>query len=82
MERNMTPVINPLSDTDRATELLAEALSVVQRNYRLIADEELDSTQLFEMRIALQDACDTILLATRHIERVQRTVEAAEEAAE
>jgi hypothetical protein len=74
----MTPVINPVSDQDRATELLAEALAVVQSGYRQIADEVLDSDQLFEMRIALQDACDTIMLATRHIERVQRAVEATE----
>jgi hypothetical protein len=78
----MTPVINPMTDTDRATELLEQARNVVERHFYELRDEELDSTQLFEMRIALQDACDTIALATRHIERVQRSVEATEEAAE
>ena len=78
----MTPVINPLSDTDRAVEMLEEARNVVERHFYNLRDEVLDSDQLFEMRIALQDACDTIMLATRHIERVQRSVEATEEAAE
>ena len=78
----MTPVINPLSDTDRAVEMLEEARNTVERHFYNLRDEVLDSDQLFEMRIALQDACDTIRLATRHIERVQRSVEATEEAAE
>jgi hypothetical protein len=74
----MTPVINPLSDTDRAVEMLEEARNVVERHFYELRDEELDSDALFVMRIALQDACDTIMLATRHIERVQRSQEAAE----
>lgn len=78
----MSVITNPLSDTDRATEMLEEARNTVERHFYALRDEVLDSDQLFEMRIALQDACDTIMLATRHIERVQRSVEATEEAAE
>ena len=70
--------VNVLSDQDKATELLEEGRNVVEKYFYLLRDEELNSDQLFEMRIALQDACDTIRLATRHIERVQRSVEATE----
>lgn len=74
----MTVITNPVSDSDRATELLEEARNTVERHFLALRDEVLDSDQLFEMRIALQDACDTIRLATRHIESVQRSVEATE----
>ena len=78
----MSVITNPVSDMDQATSMMEEARRVVESSYLQLLHEELDSDALFSMRIALQDACDTIGLATRHIERVQRTVEAAEEAAE
>lgn len=65
-------------DESTAIDMLEQARNVVERHFYELRDEELDSTQLFEMRIALQDACDTIMLATRHIERMQRAVEATE----
>lgn len=70
--------VNVLNDEDKATELLEEARDVVESAFYNMRDEVLDASKLFEMRIALQDACDTIMLATRHIERVQRRVEASE----
>ena len=78
----MTTLQNIMTDTDRATEILEQARNTVERHFLALRDEELNSDQLFEMRIALRDACDTIMLATRHIERVQRSVESREEAAE
>jgi len=72
----MTPVINPQTTHDRAVELLEEARNVVERHFFNLRDEDLSADQLFSMRIALQDACDTIMLATRHIERLQREAEA------
>jgi hypothetical protein len=74
--------INIVSNEDRATEMLAEARNTVEKYFYLLRDEVLDSDQLFEMRIALQDATDTISLACRHIEQVQREVEATEGLAE
>lgn len=76
------PNINTLSNEDRATEMLEEARNVVEKYFYLLRDEVLDSDQLFEMRIALQDATDTISIACRHIEAVQREVEATEGDAE
>jgi predicted Zn-dependent protease len=61
-----------------AIEFLEQAFNVIESNFRQLRDENLNSLQLFEMRIALQDACDTIMLATRHIECVQREVELTE----
>lgn len=74
--------INIVSNEDRATEMLAEARNTVEKYFYMLRDEVLDSDQLFEMRIALQDATDTISLACRHIEQVQREVEATEGLAE
>ena len=74
----MTPVINPQTTEEIAIEMLEEARNVVERHFYELRDEVLDSDQLFTMRIALQDACDTILLATRHIQKLQREVEATE----
>jgi hypothetical protein len=65
-------------DESTAIDMLEQARNVVERHFYELRDEELNSDQLFEMRIALQDACDTIMLATRHIERMQRAVEATE----
>ena len=70
--------VNILTTADRATELLEEARGVVESYFYRLRDEELTSLELFEMRIALQDATDTIGEACRHIEQLQRTVEATE----
>jgi len=74
----MSDIINPVSDEDRALEMLEEVRNIVESKFYLLRDEELNSDQLFNMRIALRDACDTLMIATRHIERVQRAVEATE----
>lgn len=66
------------ADLDQATDLLEEARDVVESAFYRVRDEELDADQLFEIRIALQDACDTIMLSTRHIERAQRAIEPGE----
>ena len=76
------PNINTLSNEDRATEMLEEARNVVEKYFYLLRDEILTSDELFEMRIALQDATDTISIACRHIEQYQREVEATEGGAE
>jgi hypothetical protein len=81
-EETKMPNINTLTNEDRATELLEEARNTLEKYFYLLRDEALDSDQLFEMRIALQDATDTIGLACRHIEQVQREVEATEGDAE
>lgn len=81
-EETKMPNINTLSNEDRATELLEEARNTLEKYFYLLRDEALDSDQLFEMRIALQDATDTISIACRHIEAVQREVEATEGDAE
>jgi hypothetical protein len=81
-EETKMPNINTLSNADRATEMLEEARGVVETYFYRLRDEILTSDELFEMRIALQDATDTIGLACRHIEQVQREVEATEGAAE
>ncbi len=72
-------VINTQTTLDTATTLVEEARNVIESKFYLLRDEELNSDQLFEMRIALRDACDTIMLATRHIEKLQREAEASEE---
>jgi len=74
----MIPVINPLTDEERAIEMLEQARNVIERHYYLLRDEVLTSDQLFEMRIDLQDMTDTVGLACRHIERLQRAVELTE----
>jgi branched-subunit amino acid aminotransferase/4-amino-4-deoxychorismate lyase len=76
----MTADVNTHEDT--AVVLLEQARNTVEAHLHQLRDEVLDSTQLFEMRIALQDACDVIREATQHIERVQRSVEATEPAEE
>jgi hypothetical protein len=65
-------------DEARALEMLEEVRNIVESKFYLLRDEVLDSDALFSMRIALRDACDTLMIATRHIERVQRAVEATE----
>jgi len=70
--------VNLLTNADRATEMLEEARGVVETYFYRLRDEILTSDELFEMRIALQDATDTISIACRHIEAVQREVEATE----
>lgn len=70
--------VNLLTNADRATEMLEEARGVVETYFYRLRDEVLTSDELFKMRIALQDATDTISIACRHIEQYQREVEAAE----
>lgn len=70
--------VNLLTNADRATEMLEEARGVVETYFYRLRDEILTSDELFEMRIALQDATDTIGAACRHIEQYQREVEATE----
>jgi hypothetical protein len=65
-------------DEAQALEMLEEVRNIVESKFYLLRDEVLDSDALFSMRIALRDACDTLMIATRHIERVQRAVEATE----
>lgn len=71
-------VANPEQTEQEAVALLAEAHAVVESNLRRLQDEVLNSDQLFEMRIALQDATDTISIATRYIEILQRHAEVTE----
>jgi hypothetical protein len=66
------------ADLDQASNMLEEARNTVESAFYRVRDEVLDADQLFEIRIALQDACDTIMLSTRHIERAQRAVEPGE----
>ena len=70
--------VNLLTNADSATNLLENARGVVESYFYRLRDEVLTSDELFEMRIALQDATDTIALACRHIEQYQREVEATE----
>jgi hypothetical protein len=65
-------------DEAQALEMLEEVRNIVESKFYLLRDEVLTAMQLFSMRIALRDACDTLMIATRHIERVQRAVEATE----
>ena len=74
-------VANPELTEEKAVELLADAHAVVESNLRRLRDEVLNSDELFEMRIALQDATDTISQATRYIEVLQRHAEVTEGAA-
>jgi hypothetical protein len=74
----MSVIVNPVSDEARALEMLEEVRNIVESKFYLLRDEELNSDQLFNMRITLRDACDTLMIATRHIERVQRAVEDTE----
>lgn len=75
----MTPVINPQTHEDQAVAMLEEVRNIVESKFYLLRDEQLNSDELFSMRIALRDACDTLMIATRHIEALQREVEATEE---
>ena len=74
-------VANPEQTEQEAVALLADAHAVVESNLRRLQDEVLNSDELFEMRIALQDATDTISMATRYIEILQRHAEVTEGAA-
>jgi hypothetical protein len=65
-------------DEAQALAMLEEVRNIVESKFYLLRDEVLDSDALFSMRITLRDACDTLMIATRHIERVQRAVEATE----
>ena len=65
-------------DEAQALAMLEEVRNIVESKFYLMRDEELTSDELFAMRISLRDACDTLMIATRHIERVQRAVEATE----
>jgi hypothetical protein len=69
-----------LEDENRAVEELEHARNVVERHFYQLRDEALSSQQLWKMRVDLQDACDTIMLATRHIERMQRFIAETEKA--
>jgi hypothetical protein len=69
-----------LEDENRAVEELEHARSVVTGHFYQLRDEALSSQQLWKMRVDLQDACDTIMLATRHIERMQRYIAETEKA--
>ena len=71
-------VANPEQTKHEAVVLLVEAYGVVESNLRRLRDEVLNSDELFEMRIALQDATDTISMATRYIEVLQRHAEVTE----
>jgi hypothetical protein len=75
-------VANPEQTEQEAVALLADAHSVVESNFRRLQDEVLNSDELFEMRIALRDAMDTISMATRYIEILQRHAEVTEGATE
>jgi hypothetical protein len=68
-------VADPEQTEQQAVELLAEAHAVVESSLRRLRDEILTADQLFEMRIALRDATDTIGIATRYIEVLQRHAE-------
>jgi hypothetical protein len=70
-----------LEDQSLAVEELEHARNVVERHFYQLRDEALSSQQLWKMRVDLQDACDNIMLATRLIEGLQRSVEALEKAA-
>ncbi|CAB4151397.1 hypothetical protein UFOVP592_14 [uncultured Caudovirales phage] len=74
-------VANPELTEEKAIELLDDAHGVVESSFRRLRDEVLNSDELFEMRIALQDATDTINIATRYIEVLQRHAEVTEGAA-
>jgi len=69
-----------LEDENRAVEELEHARDVVERHFYQLRDEALNSDQLWKMRVDLQDACDNIMLATRHIERMQRYIASTEKA--
>jgi hypothetical protein len=69
-----------LDDENCAVEKLWHAREVVERHWYELDNEALSSHQLFKMRIELRDACDTIMLATRHIERMQRYIAETEKA--
>ena len=71
-------VANPEQTEQEAVALLDEAYGVVESSFRRLRDEVLDSDELFEMRIALRDATDTISMATRYIEILQRHAEVTE----
>lgn len=60
---------------DTATHLLEQALAVVESSFYNLRDEVLTAEQLFDMRIRLQDTADTIAVACRYIEQLQRAVE-------
>ena len=65
----------------RALEELERVRYVAEHHFYQLRDEALNSDQLWKMRIELQDTCDSIMMATRHIEGLQRSVEAIEKAA-
>jgi len=58
-----------------ATQVLEQALAVVEGSFYSLRDEVLTAEQLFDMRIRLQDTTDAIREACRYIERAQRLVE-------
>ena len=60
---------------DNATHLLEQAFAVVEGSFYNLRDEALNAEQLFDMRIRLQDATDTINEACRYIEQLQRRAE-------
>jgi len=69
-----------LEDENRAVEELEHARNVVERHFYQLRDEALNSQQLWKMRVDLRDACDTIMQATRLIERMQRYIATTEKA--
>ena len=70
---------NTKQDRQEAIRLLEQALLVVQTHLTMLrSTPEPASLLLFTARIELQDAGDTIRLATRHMERCQRAVELTE----
>jgi hypothetical protein len=71
-------VANPEQTEQEAVALLDEAYGVVESSFRRLRDEVLNSDELFEMRIALQDATGTIRMATINIEILQRHAEVTE----
>ena len=73
-ESNFTPL-----DQQEAIKFLEQGLAVVQTHLTMLrSTPEPASLLLFTARIELQDAGDTIRLATRHMERCQRAVELTE----
>ena len=66
---------NTINNETQALQLLEQVRNQIESNFYQMRDELLTSDQLFTMRIELQDACDALMLATRHIERVAQARE-------
>ena len=67
--------MNTTQNTDYATQVLEQALAVVECSFYSLRDEVLTAEQLFDMRVRLQDTADAIQVACKYIEQAQRLVE-------